>query len=169
MSCRRASAGRLFCVGGEGRHDISMGRARGFPARRDAAGRAPGDCYACVGAPRDWSERGKGDFRLDELPQGECRVIAVRGKGAQGAAGYCSERANGEFRLEGLPQGQRRETALRGAGGRYIVSARGTSEFGLGELPQGERRDTVLRRGQGGGDGEAAGDWSEREKGEVGL
>ena len=43
----------------------------------------------------------------------------------------------------------------------------GEGERGLEELPQGARRDIVLHGGWG--DGEAAGHWSEREKGKFGL
>ena len=92
--------------------------AKGFRARRDAAGRAPGDCSAWAEAPGDCSERETGEFRLDELPQGEWREIVLRGGGRRAwGAGNCFERENGEFRLEELPQGQRREIVLRGGGG----------------------------------------------------
>ena len=60
-SCRRASAGRLFCVGGwEGGMNLFWAGAREFRALRNAAGRAPGDCSACREAPGDCSERGQG-------------------------------------------------------------------------------------------------------------
>ena len=65
-----------------------------------------------------WSERGKGEFGLGDLPQGERREIVLSGVAEEGdAAGYCYERANGELRLEGSPRGERRETVLRGAAG----------------------------------------------------
>ena len=68
--------------------------ARGVRARRDAAGRAPGDCSAWGEAPGYCFEREQEEFRFDELPQGECREIALREGGKQGA-GDCSERENG--------------------------------------------------------------------------
>ena len=61
------------------------------------------------------SEREKGEFGLEELPQGERRETVLRGEGEEGeAAGYCSEREKAEFGLEELPQGERREIVLRG-------------------------------------------------------
>ena len=92
-----------------GGHAIVLAGARAFRARRDAAGRAPGNYFAWGEAPGDCSEWEKDEFRLDELPQRECRELVLPGGGEQGA-GDCFERENGGFRLEELPQGQRRET-----------------------------------------------------------
>ena len=62
--------------------------------------------------------REKGEFTLEDLPQGERREIVLRGGAEEGeAAGYCYERENGELGLEELPRGERRETVLRGARG----------------------------------------------------
>ena len=70
--------------GGGGGMRLLWAGAKGFRARRDAAGRAPGDCSAWAEAPGDCSERETGEFRLDELPQGECREIVLRGEGGRG-------------------------------------------------------------------------------------
>ena len=144
---------------------LFLAGAMGFRARRDAAGRAPGYCSAWSDAPGQRFEREHGGFRLDQLPQGECRQLVLR-RGEEGkGAGHCFELENGELRLEELPHGQRRETVLRVWGGRGSCSERGKGEFGLEDLPQGERRETVLH----GGEREAAGNGPEREKREFGL
>ena len=112
----------------------------------------------------------KGEFRLDELPQGECREIV-----------YLGGESRGEIVLSGRmgssgSKGCRRASAGRlcyvggwrgAAGGGGILLWAGEGERGLEELPQGARRDIVLHGGWG--DGEAAGHWSEREKGKFGL
>ena len=96
-TCRRASAGRLFCLG------VGDGEAAG-----------------------DWLERGKGEFGLEGLPRGERREIVQRGGAEEGeAAGYCYERDIGELGLEELPLGAPRESVLReakgdGGGGRRL-------------------------------------------------
>ena len=69
-------------------------------------------------AAGDWPERAKGEFGLEDLPQGERREIVLRGGAGDGeAAEHCYERENGELGLEELPRGERRETVLRGARG----------------------------------------------------
>ena len=156
-SCRRASAGRLFCVGEWGGGGILFWVGEGgVRARRISAGRASGDCSAWRmggwGAAGDWSERAKGEFRLGDLPQGERREIVLRGGAGDGeAAEHCYERENGELGLEELPRGERRDTVLRGARGMGEVAGdcfeREHGEFGLEPLPHGERRDIVLRGG----------------------
>ena len=55
-TCRRARAGRLFCVGGE------------------EDGEAAGNCYA-------WEN---GELGLEELPRGERRECSARGEGGGG-------------------------------------------------------------------------------------
>ena len=96
------------------------------------------------------------------------RNCSAWGRGQGGGAGYCCERANGEFRLEGLPQGQRRETVLRGGmeggGGRRRDIALGGGRGSSG-LKTYRRASAGRLFCVGMGDGEAAGDWSEREKG----
>ena len=60
---------------------------------------------------------GKGEFGLEDLPQGERRETVLRGGWGMGdgeAAGDWPERAKGEFGLEDLPQGERRGTVLCG-------------------------------------------------------
>ena len=65
-----------------------------------------GDCF----------EREKGEFGLEDQPQGERRETVMRGGGGA-AAGNCSDRESGEFGLEGLPQGEPRDIVLRWGGG----------------------------------------------------
>ena len=108
----------------------------------------------------------KGEFRLDELPQGECREIVYLGGESRGEIVL-----SGRMGSSGSKRHRRASTGRLfcvGEGGDGILFWAGKGEFGIEELPQGERRETVLRGG-GMGDGEAAGDWSEREKGEFGL
>ena len=172
-SCRRASAGRLFCVGEWGGGGILFWVGEGgVRARRISAGRASGDCSAWRmggwGAAGDWSERAKGEFRLGDLPQGECREIVLRGGRKAGGQEIV---LGGRMGSSGSKRHRRASTGRLfcvGEGGDGILFWAGKGEFGIEELPQGERRETVLRGG-GMGDGEAAGDWSEREKGEFGL
>ena len=138
---RRASTGRLFCVG-EGGDGILFWAGKGefgieeLPQgeRRETVLRGGG--MGDGEAAGDWSEREKGEFGLGDLPQGERREIVLRGEAEEGeAAGYCYERENGELGLEELPRGVRRETVLRGARGMGEVAGdcfkRAHGEFGL--------------------------------------
>ena len=164
-SCRRVSAEKLFCVRGGGIILFWVG-ATGFRARRDAAGRAPGDGSARGEAPIYCSEREKGGIQARRVAAGRVPGNCLSWGGKQG--GDCSERENGEFRLEGLPQGQRRETVLRGGmeggGGRRRDIALGGGRGSSG-LKTYRRASAGRLFCVGMGDGEAAGDWSEREKG----
>ena len=86
-SCRRASAGRRFCVGeggycsgrgkGErGLEELPQGERREIVLRGDGGGEAAGD----------WSERKNGKFGLGDLPQGGRRGIVLRGEQRIGEA-----------------------------------------------------------------------------------
>ena len=147
----------LFCAG-----------AMGFRARRDAAGRAPGDCSAGGEAPRHCFERGKGEFRLDELPQGECREIVLRVGGQHGGQEIALSGRTGSSGSKSCRRASAGRLFCVGQGAAGYCSGRGKGELGLEELPHGERRDTVLRGGEW-GDGGAARHWSERGKGEFRL
>ena len=128
----------LFCAG-----------AMGFRARRDAAGRAPGDCSAGGEAPRHCFERGKGEFRLDELPQGECREIVLRVGGQHGGQEIALSGRTGSSGSKSCRRASAGRLFCVGQGAAGYCSGRGRGEFGLKELPQGERRETVLRDGWG--------------------
>ena len=143
-SCRRASAGRLFCAGRRG-----MGEVAG-----------------------DWCERGNGDSGLKGLPQGEHRDIVVRGGREEGARQEIDlGGGSSEFGLEELPRASAGRQFCVGGGGRTGEVAGDCS----GREQGGRARRAAAGRAPGYGsawgrqDEEAAGDCSERGKGEFGL
>ena len=145
-----------------------MAGARGFRARRDAAGRAPGDCSACGEAPGDCSERGQRKFGLNEFPQGECREIVLRGGRKAGGQ---------EIVLGGRMGSSGSKSCRRASAGRLFC----VGEWGGGGIlfwvGEGGVRARRISAGRASGDCSAwrmggwgaAGDWSERAKGEFRL
>ena len=170
---RRASTGRLFCVG-EGGDGILFWAGKGefgleeLPRgeRRDNVVRGCGEAAGYC------SERENGEFGLEELPQGERRDIVLRGAGGRG---------------------RRQDIVLSGgrasSGSKNCRSASAGILFCVGKNRRGRRQDIVLsgREGSSGskscrrasagrlfcagrrGMGEVAGDWCERENGDSGL
>ena len=168
---RRAAAGRVpgdCSAWGDRGVKVFLAGARGFRARRDAAGRAPGDCSACGEAPGDCSERGQRKFGLNEFPQGECREIVLRGGRKAGGQ---------EIVLGGRMGSSGSKSCRRASAGRLFC----VGEWGGGGIlfwvGEGGVRARRISAGRASGDCSAwrmggwgaAGDWSEREKGEFGL
>ena len=164
-SCRRAGAGRLFCVGrrggGGGRRLFRAGDEGGSGS--ESCRRASTGILFCVGAEKRGRRqelvlRGrKGEFRLEELPQGGHRETALHRGGEEGeAAGDCSERENGGLRARRIAArrtpgycsawGSGGEGVGMGGGRQEIVLSGRNGDFGLEALPLSWRKGVRCRR-----------------------
>ena len=137
-TCRRASSGKRFCVGGRGWQEIALSGRAGSSGSKTCRRASAGRLFCVVGGGgggRRLFRAGEREFGLEQLPQGKRRETVLRGDLRKGeAAGNCSEREKG--------MGARRLAAGRAPGDGSAWGKRG----------QGGRQDIVLiaRRGRSG-------------------